>query len=161
MSVIDSTCIDLEQTVARMLSLLDQTPDDKADWRPSPSSRSIVEIVAHSALSLRNIRMQMEGNAFEPPNSAEANAQFLDHDRQFTGKAAARRALESASEEYIAFVRSQDANTLKRMVKLPFGLGEAPIEFFMKFGNLHTMGHIGQIEYVQTMYGDHNWHTGF
>ena len=161
MSTIDSTCIDLEQTVARMLSLLDQTPDDKADWKPTPSSRSIVEIVAHAALALRNIRLQMEGNAFEPPNSAEANAQFLDHDRQFAGKAAARQALETACADYVAFVRAQDKEGLRRVVKLPFGLGEAPVAFFMKFGNLHTMGHIGQIEYVQTMYGDHNWHTGF
>lgn len=33
--------------------------------------------------------------------------------------------------------------------------------YFMTMGSVHTMGHIAQIEYVQTMYGDLDWHTGF
>ena len=47
------------------------------------------------------------------------------------------------------------------MRTLPFGLGQAPLGYFMTMGAAHTQGHIPQIEYIQTLYGDHDWHTGF
>lgn len=144
-----------------MLALLAETPEEKLHWKPSPQARSIVEIVAHSANSLANIAMQLKGIPFAVPTSAEANAGFLEHDAQFTSRDQVAQYLQEKCDEYVALLGTFTQEDLGRLVALPFGLGQAPIGFFMTMGNLHTFGHICQIEYIQTMYGDLDWHTGF
>lgn len=161
MNSIDVTKADLIRTKDRMIELLNATPDDRLQWKPSPSSRSIIEIVAHSGNALRNIATQLSGTPYTVPTSAEANASFLEHDAQFQTREQAAEYLEENCQRYIGVLDSLSEADLGRMVILPFNLGEAPVGFFMGMGNLHTMGHIAQIEYVQTIYGDHDWHMGF
>ena len=161
MSVTEATQAELIRTKDRMVQLLMATPDDRLNWQPSPGARSIVQIVAHSALSLGNILMQLQGVPFATPTSAEANVQFLAHDAEFSEREETKDYLEAKCADYVAFLASLEPADLERMVTLPFGLGEAPIGYMMTMGNLHTMGHIAQIEYIQTLYGDHDWHFGF
>ena len=161
MSVIESTRAELMGTKDRMLQLMRETPDDRLDWKPSPSARSIVEIVAHSANSLGNILLQLQGIPFTTPTSAEANVQFLAHDAKFSDREEAEAYLEQKFADYVAFLATLNPEDLDEMRTLPFGLGQAPLGYFMTMGNLHTIGHIAQIEYIQTIYGDHDWHAGF
>ncbi len=145
----------------RMQSLLQETPDDRLHWKPSPTSRSIVEIVAHSANALDNICSQMSGTTFDIPTSFEANKVFLDHDSQFESRVQVRDYLDEKCNKYVSSLDLLRPEDLDRMVTLPFKLGQAPLGFFMTMGSLHTLGHIAQIEYIQTIYGDQSWHTGF
>lgn len=161
MNQIDVVKADLIRAKERMIELLNATPDDRLLWKPTPSSRSILEIVAHSGNALGNIAMQLSGTPYTVPTSAQANASFLEHDAQFQTRIQAAEYLEEKCQQYVDILDNLQSEDLGRMVTLPFGLGEAPVGFFMGMGNLHTMGHIAQIEYVQTMYGDHDWHTGF
>jgi len=161
MSVTESTQAELTRTVGRMLQLLAATPDDRLNWQPVPQARSIVQIVAHSAGSLGNILMQLRGTPFPVPTSAEANGHFLAHDAEFQERGQVQEYLEAKLVEYVQFLETLEPEDLGRMVPLPFGLGEAPLGYMMTMGNLHTMGHIAQIEYIQTLYGDRDWHTGF
>ncbi len=161
MDLAETAVAELIQTRDRMLALLDATPDDWLLWKPSASSRSIMEIVAHSAHALGNIVMQMRGTPFSVATSGEANEGFLAHDRAFTDREQARSYLNEKCDEYVEFMTSLEEEDLDRSVAMPFGLGQAPIRMFMTAGKQHTLGHIAQIEYIQTMYGDHDWHTGF
>ena len=161
MGVIESARAELIGTKDRMLQLMQETPDDRLGWKPSPTGRSIIEIVAHSANSLGNILMQLQGVPFAVPTSGEANKQFLAHDAEFSDREVAAAYLEQKCAEYVAFLSTLEPEELDEMRTLPFGLGQAPLGYFMTMGNLHTFGHIAQIEYIQTLYGDHDWHTGF
>ena len=160
-SPIESTQAELIRTKDRMLRLMEETPEDRLMWKPSPSARSIIEIVAHSANSLGNILLQLQGVPFAVSTSAEANVQFLAHDAEFNDRSAAAAYLEQKCADYVAFLSTLNPQDLEEMRTLPFGLGEAPLGYFMTMGAAHTMGHISQIEYIQTLYGDLDWHTGF
>jgi len=160
-SVIETTQAELIGTKNRMLQLLHETPADRVNWKPSPSARSIVEIVAHCGHAIGNILGQLKGVPFAPASSAEANEQFLAHDAEFRDSAEVEAYLEQQCADYVAFLGTLKPEDLDTMCTLPFGLGQAPLGYFMTMGNAHTQGHIAQIEYIQTMYGDHDWHASF
>ncbi len=142
MEIIESTQAELIRTKDRILALLQATPDERLLWKPSPQARSIVEIVAHSANSLANIAMQLRGVPFAVPTSAEANVGFLEHDALFTSRDQVGNYLQEKCDEYVALLGTFTQEDLGRLVALPFGLGQAPIGFFMTLGNVHTIGHI-------------------
>lgn len=152
---------ELDLAVARMIELLDATPDERLSWKPAPHARSIVEIAAHTAHALRNILSQMKGTPFDLATSAEANAAFLAHDKEFTDREKVKAYLNESRHEYGQFLAGLTEDDLDRLEALPFGLGLAPIRYFTMAGANHTSGHNAQIEYVQTLYGDTDWHTGF
>lgn len=161
MNPIESAKHELNQTCGRMLELVEATPGDKLFWKPSPTARSIGEIVAHSAHAMGEILSQMHGNAFPILISAEANPVFLEHDRQFTDRAEVIAYFESKRDAYLEFLDTLTEDQLDRPTPMPFGLGEIPLRFFMTAGANHTNGHIAQIEYIQTIYADYDWHRGF
>jgi hypothetical protein len=161
MEPIEAAKGELLAAVQRMTSLVEATPDDRLFWKPSPNSRSIGEIVAHTAHALGNIERQMRGEVFEIPTSAEANRAFLEHDGQFSGRAEVQDYLRGKADSYTAFLESLAQGDLERLAPLPFGLGEGPLRFYIEAGASHTKGHVAQIEYIQTLYGDHDWHWGF
>jgi uncharacterized damage-inducible protein DinB len=161
MNPIETAKMDLTWTKTRMMELLAATPEDKLNFKPSPTGRSIIEIVAHAAHALENIAMQLGGTAFPIPNSNEANEVFKKHDAAFKTREAVRAYLQEKFDHYISVIERFTEEDLTRMAPLPFGLGEAPIGYYMTMGNAHTLGHVAQIEYVQTIYGDKDWHTGF
>ncbi|MCW5939384.1 MAG: DinB family protein [Fimbriimonadaceae bacterium] len=161
METVVRTKAELDESVGRMLALMDATPDDKLFWNPSPSARSIGEIAAHAAHALENITSQMRGEPFPIPTSSDANRMFREHDRAFTDRQEVRRLLEEMRSAYDAFLDSLTPKDLDRTVPLPFGLGEWPLREFIGAGPMHTRCHNAQIEYIQTLYGDQDWHWGF
>lgn len=161
MSILQAGREELRQAVVRTLHLVSETPDDRLFWKPSPTARSIGEIVAHCAGSLRNIAAQMKGTPFPIPTSTEANAQFLTHDAAYQTREAVVEALQMECAAYLEYLSTVSENDLGRSVTMPFGLGEVPLSAFVMAGAQHTQSHVSQIEYVQTLYGDQNWHTGF
>lgn len=161
MSILEAGRNELQQAVDRTLLLVSETPDDRLFWKPSPTARSIGEIVAHCAGSLRNIAAQMNGTPFPIPTSAEANVQFLTHDAEFRTREAVVEALQTECASYLDYLSTLNEADLARSVAMPFGLGMVPLAEFVMAGANHTQSHNSQIEYVQTLYGDHNWHTGF
>mgnify|MGYP001396299109 CR=1 FL=1 len=152
---------ELVQSAARLLSLVDETPDDRLFWKPSPTARSIGEIVAHCAHAMNNIAPQMMGTPYAIATSSEANRTFLEHDRQFSDRANVVRYFEEARNGFIGHLDRFSLDEVDRLVTMPFGMGQAPVRLFMEAASNHTKGHIAQIEYIQTLYGDHDWHYGF
>lgn len=161
MEQIDSACQELTEGIDRMLSLLDATPDERITWRPSESARTILEVASHAAHALANIVTQMRGTPFPIPTSKEADAGFRAYDRTFTTREQVKAELIKGRDLYIGLLRELGEAGLDQIVTLPFGMGQAPIRAFVGAGPRHTFGHIAQIEYIQTIYGDHDWHFGF
>ncbi|MDX2065351.1 MAG: DinB family protein [Fimbriimonadaceae bacterium] len=161
MGPIEGTKAELQRVTDRMLVLLDRTPDDRLFWKPSPTARSIAEVVAHASHAIGNIEQQLRGIPFAIPSTTEANAFFAMHDAQFTTRAAVRDYLSDNTARYVQYLDSLTPEDLERSCILPFGIGEAPVGYFMTMVGWHTMAHNAQIEYIQTMYGDSDWHLGF
>jgi hypothetical protein len=148
------------QAKERLTIALATTPDDRVNWSPSETARTPIQIVAHAAGALKNIHGMMVGQPFEVGSTTEADAGFREWERQFTTREQVLELLEENSDAYVAFLESLTPEQLETPMQLPFGMGHAPIGIGLSFPPGHTRVHTAQIEYIQTIYGDHDWHMG-
>src|SRR5258706_2858285 len=134
------------------------TPDDRVNWAPTPTARTPVQIVVHCAQALKNINDFLDGRQFAFTNTAEADKYFREQERPFTTREQAVSLLEKNSSEYLAWLDALTPDRLNTLIQLPFGPGAAPLAVGLSFPPTHTNGHVGQIDYIQTIYGDYDWH---
>ncbi len=143
---------------SRLLTMVSATPQDRLNWSPSPTSRSVIQIVGHAAMSIRNLTETFEGRTFAIPTPVAAEAHFREEDKTFTSLEQVLALLDQHSSTFIAFLDSLTPERLGTMVTMPFAFGEMPMSIVIDFPAQHTIWHEAQIEYLQTIYGDHDWH---
>lgn len=151
---------DFEQSRARMLGLLGNTPDDRLNWSPSPTARTPLAIVAHAAISIHHITEMLKGRPFGVPSSAVADKYFRQEEAKFTSRADVVALFEGNAAAYVAWIDDLTEEGLSDPITFPFGLGTGTVLDCLSTPARHTDAHIGQLEYVQTIYGDQNWHIG-
>jgi hypothetical protein len=154
---IQSAISNLEQSKARLQHVFDKVPQDKLNWSPSATARTPLQIVAHCGAALGAICDMLDGNPYPAPDTATADAELMAMDRKFSEKPEVSALVESNYKRLHDYIATMDESRLSEMVKMPFGLGEAPMTFAITAGSLHTDGHIAQLEYIQTIYGDRVW----
>ena len=142
----------------RLTNLFAQTPDDKINWSPSASSRTPVQLVAHCAEAIRNINRFLDGHPFEIKDPAKADDHFRELESRYNTREQALGFLNQVSSEYVAWLDVLTPDKLATIIELPFGFGTAPVSDGLAFPWRHTQAHIAQIEYIQTIFGDHDWH---
>lgn len=142
----------------RLIKLLAETPDDKINWSPSPSSRTPIQLVAHSAIAIRNIHRFLDGHSFEIKDPAKADEHFRVQENQFTSREQALELLDEVSTNYVSWLDALTPENLSAIIELPFNFGSAPVAAGLAFPWRHTQAHIAQLEYIQTIYGDQDWH---
>jgi hypothetical protein len=148
---------ELDQVRGLFLRALDKTPDDRLTWSPSPSSRTPLQLAAHSAYSLGFIKTMLESHPYATPTMEQADAEFMEMDSGVETREQAVALLNQNAEALIAYLNSVQPSELDRMVMLPFGLGQAPLGNMLGVGSMHTRSHLAQLEYLQTIYGDRSW----
>ena len=156
-NLIESVIADLTQAKDQLIRVLDNTPDDRINWSPAPTARTPIQIVAHCGFSLGFMSDMFDGTPYPAPTMAEADAEFWEIEREFTTRAKVLDHLESNYSKVVATLRNLDKNNPDKLVKLPFGMGEAPMHYMLVFPALHTRTHTAQLEYLQTIYGDRKW----
>lgn len=146
------------QAVGRIRHAFDTTADDRLDWSPSPSARSPLQIMAHAAWAIGGMHGMLEGNTLKTLDPKQADVEFREWESQFQTKDQVLDYFEEKSSAYLSWL---DALTLERLlgnVELPFGMGQAPMTAALGFMADHLNWHAAQIAYVQTIYGDRDWH---
>ncbi len=137
------------------------TPDDRINWSATPTARTPVQLVAHSANSIQHIHNMMVGKPFTVPTSAEAEVGFREIERQYTTREEVLALLEANSNAFVAFLDALNPDQLDNMIELPYKMGQVPLHVSLAFPADHTIWHVAQLDYAQTVYGDLDWHTGF
>jgi hypothetical protein len=66
--------------------------------------------------------------------------------------------LESNSATFMAILDELTPASLDSTLTLPFGLGAVPLPLALTFQSMHMNDHVGQLAYIQTIYGDRVWH---
>ena len=158
---IDAAKTEFLQAKATISRSLEKTAEDRLAWSPAPSARTPLEIYAHAANSIRNIHDTLRGIVFPFPTSAEGDRSFREWERSFTTREAAVQVMETNSADYILWLDALDPARLDDEPEFPYGMGRFPIRLGITFVPRHTFWHAAQIDYVQTVYGDRDWHTGF
>jgi hypothetical protein len=142
----------------RVVRLLKTTPDDRINWSPSPTARTPVQIVAHVAEAIKNIHGMLDGRPFPITNTEEADKYFREMEKRFNSREQVLACLEDNCANYVAWLDALPPERLDAQFEMPFGMGNAPVSSGLGFPTMHTQSHIPQLEYIQTIYGDRDWH---
>jgi len=147
-----------EQAKQGLIKALATTPDDRLNWTPSPTARSPLAAAAHSAGAIKNLHEMFQGRAFSVATTAEADEYFLRWEKDFTTREQVLELLDKVSTDFTAWLDTVEGEQWNSMVPLPFGMGELPLHVAVHFIAHHTNFHVAQIAYIQTIYGDRDWH---
>jgi len=155
---IDKAKNDFLQAKGGLLHALSNTPDDRLNWSPSPSARSPLHQVVHAAHAIGNIHGFLDGRTFDVPTTAEADRGFREMEQSFSTREEVLQLFESKSDAFMTWLDALDEKQLGVLVTTPFGMGQVPTEIAITFPAMHTRWHHAQMDYIQTIYGDHDWH---
>jgi hypothetical protein len=142
-----------KERIARALAT---TPEDRINWSPASSARTPLQQVAHSAMATTGIRDMILGEPFPYADIAEADAAWRAAEKEFNCREQALGLLEQSSAEYLAWLDTLTADQLASTLQLPFGT--FPMAAAITFAADHLRNHAAQIDYIQTLYGDQDWH---
>jgi hypothetical protein len=156
--IVSQTKAEYQRTRERLALLLSKTPEDKLNWAPSTTSRTAVELVAHSAESVGHILSMLKGQQdFEFNGTSDMDNRLRTSEKQYATREAAIAILDKNSAELLSFLDGLTPEALGGTVKAFFG--EAPMAMAMNFPRLHMQDHVAQLEYLQTIWGDVDWYS--
>lgn len=132
-------------------------PEDKVNWSPLDAGRSVLDMAAECALSPTWGTSLLEHREFKM--SPEIMQQFMEAKAAITSIEQAEQVCRANCETFYAAVRAFPADELENTIQLPFGAD--PNWSFKQLMNIHLWNctyHLGQVAYVQTLYGDKEMH---
>ncbi len=130
-------------------------PDDKLDYAPSPTTKTPLQIAAHTAMSNFVFASIIRR---EPPTKpfAEIQAEMAQKEAALTTRA---QVLETLARSVQAVNDALDAITDETVgIDVPTPVFTAPMSFWMDLPSRHMDNHAAQIDYIQTVWGDMDWH---
>ena len=154
--IISQTKADFVRTKEQMARALATTPDDKLNWSPSPMARTVVQLAAHAAMAVSGIQGWLTGKPFPFADTAEFDAAMRADEKAFTTREQALSVLEQNSAEYLTWLDGLTSEQLGSTLSLFFG--PIPMTVGITLPAEHMRGHIAQMDYIQTISGDHDWH---
>jgi len=126
---------------------LEFIPEDRLAWKPAPTAKSALEIVAHVVRAIRGMRPVLEGGGEWSPGDVPVPS----------GLRAAQDVLESAAAEYAEALQRVDPAQLSRTVSIA-GAFSFPLARAASLPVIDMIHHHGQIAYIQTLLGDEEFH---
>lgn len=130
-----------------LMSTFAAMPDDKAAWKPTPSAKSALEIVAHVAAANQYFILAYQGN---PPETAlPAIFKWID-------KQAAQWTTRSQVEKELERTHKELDEIFARLT--PEILENPRAQTGLWVSSFHAFEHSSQLDYIQTCYGDKEYH---
>lgn len=142
----------------RITRCLATTPDDKVNWSPSPTSRTPNQQVGHVASSINGMKDWFTGRPFPFESMAALDDACREEEKGYTSREQVLDLLDRNSAGYCDWLDSLTPEFLDS--ELDTGFGKFPMRSAITWPADHMRGHAAQIEYMQTIYGDRDWHMG-
>lgn len=140
----------------RFETTLSFVPDDKIGFKPSDTARSALQLAAHVAFSNDSFAMIIRR---EMPTSGDLSEVFRkqqEAEAAITTRAEAIAKLEDSTNAVLAAIDTINDETIG--VDVPTPVFTAPMTFWMYLPARHLDNHAAQIDYLQTIWGDMEWH---
>jgi len=139
------------------LTIAEEIPENKYDFRAAPETRTIGQTLVHIALGPR-FQLHMQGNKItdiKTVNFQELSAKVAAEEAQPRDKAAIVAFLKSEAENFTTFVEGLSESFLAEQVAMPPGAQPASkSRFEMLLGpKEHEMHHRAQLMVLQRMLG--------
>lgn len=130
-------------------------PPDKQTWRPLDAGRSALSIVQECAVLNRFFARTIRELKAPEWTWEQYNAECATLDTAEK----ALQALDDATQDLVAAIRSVSETDLTVEVALPFGEGfKTSLQDLLFFAHWNMTYHQGQLAYIQTLYGDMQMH---
>ena len=155
-NVIEESKTEFTRAKERIAKCLDVTSEDKLNWSPSSTSRTPIKLVAHSAMAIQGIGGILAGKPFPFTSMAEMDATFRAEEEIVTTKEQALALLEETSAAYLKWLDTVTPEQLASTVQFP--MGAMPMAVAITFAADHMRSHAAQLDYLQTIIGDLDWH---
>jgi uncharacterized damage-inducible protein DinB len=152
-TTISKTQSHLESASKRVLHLLTFVPDDKLTWAPSSTARSFIQVVAHIAVTNRAFAHILAGTMPETmPSPEEFFGNLRATEESITTRESASSTLQETTAELYNAIATVTAQNIDDERPNPFGPMSARAWLDISYN--HIEGHTGQLEYLQTLWGD-------
>lgn len=129
-------------------------PDDKLNWSPTPTAKSALRVAAHTALYAgRFARMIRERAVPVVTDLAAWEAQVASEELMITTREEVERVFRAGTDEVLSALDTVTPEDLEST--LDSGQGwSMPMRFVVALPGWHATLHTGQIDFIQTCYGD-------
>jgi hypothetical protein len=129
-------------------------PEDKATWKPLDQGRSALSQLQECAIICGFTAYTLQNHVL-PPDFKDAFARE-GAEMDTVDKAIAR--LEERAAALSAVIEAFPDADLAKTITLPWQQEPASLAEMMFMNQWNTVYHVGQINYIQTLYGDNEMH---
>ena len=140
----------------RFLKTFGAVPADKQNYTPSPSAKTPIQIGAHLVVMNNGLAGMIAGSDEPMPETDEMMAMMAKAEAEIDTSEKVVAAIEESHTKLIAVINGLSAERFGATVPSPFG-EMAVAEMIFHLGT-HYFSFASQVDYVQTCYGDHEFH---
>lgn len=156
MRVQDYTIDTTREAMAEAFRYAASVPENKLEWKPMDTGRSVMELCRELAQCAEWAYNILDGK-FMTPSEEEGAQQQAEMDGWKT-VADCEAAGKEKLGRYFEFLKAFPDERLGETMNLPFGPGGSMKAFtmaeMMDYPRWNATYHLGQIAYIQTLYGD-------
>jgi hypothetical protein len=129
-------------------------PDDKLNWTPTPTAKSAIRIAAHTALYAGRFARMIETRQLPGGDNLPEWLQLVNAEEiALTSRTEMEAIFRKGTDEVLAALDSLTPEAIE--FSLDSGLGwSMPMTQLMNLPGWHATLHAGQIDYLQTCWGD-------
>lgn len=142
----------------QFLKVFSFVPDDRLNWTPTPTAKSALRIAAHTAIYPANFAKMIRDRRI--PTGEEIPvfvAQTIVAEQAIIDRTEIEPLFRMYTDEVIAALDTLTPDEIG--LSLDSSLGwSMPMTFLMSLPGIHAYTHTGQIDYLQTCWGDHDVH---
>ncbi|MBM3500571.1 MAG: DinB family protein [Armatimonadetes bacterium] len=131
-------------------------PEDKLNWQPAGTAKTALQIAAHAAVPNPLFAALIRGEGFPKASAEEVFAQQAAAEAALTTRQQVVELIERSTVEVEAALDALTPELMATTIETPFLT--APMTFFMTLPGLHLYTHASQIDYLQTIWGDMEFH---
>lgn len=157
---IQKAIVHIEQAKGRLFRSFQHVPDDKQNWSPSATARTPLQIVAHCGLSCVFLGKWIAGELQLPSSPEELKAVREESDAREKGVKSREAAIQLVEENTAKLAAMLEAMPAAEMEKTREHriFGTVKVADLLHIPALHLENHAAQLDYIQTIWGDLEWH---
>ena len=145
-----------ESGKGHFLKTFGAVPADKQNFTPAEGAKTPIQLGAHIAVSNNGFAQMFEGGDGPMPEMDEMIAMMNKAEAEIDTAEKVVAAVEKSHTRLIASINGLSAERFASKIPTPFG--EMVVAEMVFYPGTHYHCHASQVDYVQTCYGDFDFH---
>jgi hypothetical protein len=135
-------------------------PDDRLHWTPTPTAKSALRVAAHTALYAGRFAQMIRDRRLPMPEDLEVwMAEREAEEAALTSRDEVVRVFREGTDQVLAALDGLSLEETQMTLEFGGG-GSVSMKWLMDLPGWHATLHTGQIDYLQTCWGDQEIYVG-